>query len=178
MCVLGYLSRLLLGLSCKSSRKNVKEKIVCVCVRTGDQTQDPSIHDAGNCSLFFREIESRYGEALGAMSGTYCFIHALCQPCLPQRPPHAPRYRGTEIGMCLMLRVRGALRRSGSQGTHTRVGFFFRWVIYKCGTAGMAVIAGRAGYGAKSTTSMPRARVSSNAALVPASRGRCHPLAC
>lgn len=32
LCALGYLSRLLLGLSCKSSGKNVKEEIVCVCV--------------------------------------------------------------------------------------------------------------------------------------------------
>lgn len=83
LCVLGYLSRLLLGLSCKSSGKNVKEEIVCVCVCTGDQTQDPSVHEAGNCSLFSREIGCRYEEALGAMSGTYCFIHGLCQRCLP-----------------------------------------------------------------------------------------------
>lgn len=32
LCALGYLSRLLLGLSCKSSGKNVKEEIVCVFV--------------------------------------------------------------------------------------------------------------------------------------------------
>lgn len=104
----------------KCRRKNC----VCVCVFVlGDQTQDPSVHDAGNCSLFFREIKSRYGEAPRAMSGTYCFIHALCQPCLSQCPPHALRYGGTEIGMCLMLRVKGALRREQIPGDPH--GFFF-----------------------------------------------------
>lgn len=103
LCVLGYLSLLLLGLSCKSSGKNVKEEIMCVCVCSGDQTQGPSVHDAGNCSLFSREIGSRYEEALGAMSGTYCFIHGLCQRCLPS--PNTWAGGSDEQMLCL----RGAL---------------------------------------------------------------------
>lgn len=98
LCVLGYLSRLLLGLSCKSSGKNVKEEIMCVCVCTGAQSRDPSAHESGNCSLFSREMGCRYEEALGAMSGTYCFIHGLSAP---------PSWfcRGDEQ----MLRLRGAV---------------------------------------------------------------------
>lgn len=92
-----------------------------MCVRTGDQTQDPSIHDAGNCSLFFREIKSRYEEALRVMSGTYCFIHALCQPCLSQCLPHALCYRGTEMGWVWCGACEGLWDTSRSQGIHTRV---------------------------------------------------------
>lgn len=68
----------------KCKRKN------CVCFLPGDQPQDPSVHGAGNCSLFFGEIKTLYQEALRAMSGTYCFVctDALCPPCLSQCPPH------------------------------------------------------------------------------------------
>lgn len=64
-------------------QKCKRRNYVSVCVCTGDQTQEPSVPEAGNCSLFSREIGCRYEEALGAMSGTYCFIRGLCQRCLP-----------------------------------------------------------------------------------------------
>lgn len=92
---------------------------VCVCLYWGP---NPRAIRSRCRELFFvfQGMGCRYEEALGAVSGTYCFIHGPCQRCLPSPATWAG---GSAVG----------LSRCWGPAAHPTAGIF-HWVLQESET--------------------------------------------